>query len=384
MKKILSLIVVVGMLLAVMTGCAGNTATTTTTKAAAGATTTAATGGALKELHVGFIYVGPVGDGGFTLAHDNGRVAMEKALANYNGYKVVTHFVENVPETEECETAMENLIKQYDCKVIFSTSFGFMDYTKTLAAKYPDVKFMHCSGYETADNMGNYFGRMYQARYLCGIAAGKATTTNKIGYVAAMKIPEVVRGIDAFTLGVRSVNPNATVQVVWTNTWIDPSMEKQAAESLLDAGCDVLTMHQDSTETVAAAEAAGKYSIAYHLSMKNVAPKGYLTGAIWDLGSYYTGVVKSVIDGTWKNESYWGSIKTGIVKLDEFGPSVKDETKQIIADKLAKIESGDWDVFWGPIKDQTGAVKVADGQKLTDADMLSIDWFVEGVQGDAK
>ena len=330
-----------------------------------------------KEVKVGFIYVGPVSDGGFTYAQDQGRLYLES-----KGYK--TEKMESVPEGADCKTAMENLIKD-GCNVIFATSFGYMDYVAELADKYPDVVFEHCSGSKMNDkNFGNYFGREYQARYLAGIAAGKATKSNKIGYVAAMKIPECIRGIDAFTLGVRSVNPEATVNVVWTNTWYGPDIEKQAAESLLDQGCDVMAQHQDTSEPVAAAEAAGAFSTGYNSPMGAKAPKGYLTSPIWNFGPYFEKIAKSVADGTYKPESYWGGLETGTIALDAYGPSVTDDTKKLIDDTAAKIKDHSWDVFTGPIKDQSGAVKVADGAKLTDAEMLSIDWFVEGVVGDAK
>lgn len=331
-----------------------------------------------KNFKVGFIYIGPTGDMGYSYAQDQGRLYMEKELG------VKTEKIESVPESADCKTAMENLIKG-GCKVIFATSYGYMTYTEELAKKYPKVIFEHCSGNLMNDtNFGNYFGRIYQARYLAGIAAGKATKTNKIGYVAAMKIPEVVRGINAFTLGVRSVNPEATVNVVWTNTWYDPTIEKQSAEGLLAAGCDVMAQHQDTASPVIAAEEKGAFSTGYNSTMKSYAPNGYLTSPIWNWGPYFSKIVKSVMDGNYKPASYWGGLETGTVVLDEFGPSVTQETKDLIAAKADEIKSGKWDVFTGPINDQTGAEKVAAGVKLTDAEMLSFDWFVEGVVGEVQ
>lgn len=331
-----------------------------------------------KNFKVGFIYVGPVGDMGYSYAQDQGRKYMVEKLG------VTTKIVESVPENADCKVAMENLIKE-GCKVIFATSYGYMPYVKELAEKYPNVIFEHCSGYEKNDkNFGNYFAREYQARYLTGIAAGKATKTNKIGYVAAMKIPECIRGINAFTLGVRSVNPDAIVSVVWTDTWYDPTKETQAAQSLLDNGCDVMAQHQDTTSAVAAAEAKGVFSTGYNSPMGSAAPKGYLTSPIWNWGPYFETVVKSVMDKTYKPESYWGGLETGTITLDAYGPSVSDETKGLIDAAAAKIKDKSWDVFTGPIKDQSGAVKVAEGAKLTDEEMLSMDWFVEGVEGSTK
>ena len=331
-----------------------------------------------KDMKVGFIYIGPVGDEGFTKAQDDGRKALEKDLG------VSTLFIENVPEGADCKASMEDLIRK-GCKVIFATSFGYQDYVAEMAEKYPNVVFEHCSGSKMNDkNFGNYFGREYQGRYLAGMAAGKATKTNKIGYVAAMKIPECIRGINAFTLGVRAVNPEATVNVVWTNTWYDPTVEKQSAESLLQAGCDVMAQHQDTPSALQAAEAANAFSTGYNTSMIAKAPKGYLTSPIWNWGPYFEKVVKSVMDKTYKPESYWGGLETGTIAIDQFGPSVTQETKDAISAKSDEIKSGKWDVFYGPIKDQSGAEKVATGAKMTDGEMLSMDWFVEGVVGSPK
>ena len=360
MKKFLVILIAVAMLASIMvvgTGCQSNDP---------------------KAFKVGFIYIGPVGDGGFTFAQDQGR----KYLVDKLG--VTTYILENVAEGVDCKVQMENLIKK-GCKVIFATSFGYMKYVDELATKYPNVIFEHCSGYMKNDtNFGNYFGREYQARYLAGIAAGKATKSNLIGYVAAMKIPEVIRGIDAFTLGVRSVNPKAIVKVVWTNTWYDPTIEKQSAESLLAVGCDVMAQHQDTTAALEAAEAAGKFSTGYNSSMITKAPKFYLTSPVWNWGPYFEQVVSSVMKNTYKPASYWGGLETGTIALDQFGPSVDQATKDAITVKSDEMKKHTWDVFTGPIKDQSGAVKVAEGAKMSDGDMLSIDWFVEGVEGSTK
>ena len=216
---------------------------------------------------------------------------------------------------------------------------------------------------------------------MSGIAAGKQTTSNVIGYVAAFPIPEVVRGINAFTLGVRSVNPQAKVKVIWTNTWYDPAKEKQAAMSLLDAGADVIAQHQDTPGPMQAAEEKGKFGIGYNTDMSKMAPKAVLTSPIWNWGPYYVKVVEAVKNKTWKSEQYWGSMADNIVDLAPYGPMVKDDTKKLIEEAKKKIVAGQWDVFWGPVKDQSGAVKIAAGQKMSDADMLGFNWFVEGVDG---
>lgn len=327
-----------------------------------------------EKMKVAFMYVGPVGDGGWSYAHDQGRKYLEEKLP------VETSIVESVPEGADAERVLTQLAEKGN-KVIFSTSFGFMDYTINVAKKYPDVVFMHCSGFKTDKNVGTYFGRMYQARYLTGIVAGKTTQSNKIGYVAAFPIPEVIRGINAFTLGVRSVNPNATVKVVWTNTWYDPAAEKDAGKTLLDAGCDVVAQHQDTPGPQQAAEEKGKFGVGYNSDMSKAAPKAVLTSAVWNWGPFYEKTVKAVMDGTWKSEQYWGPMSEGIVDIAPYGPMVPDDVKQTVDAAKQKILGGQWDVFTGPIKDQKGVEKVPAGQRMSDKDMWEINWFVEGVDG---
>ena len=309
--------------------------------------------------------------------HDEGRLAMIEAIG---ADKVETIVQEEVPEDQGIESVMNAMIDN-GAEIIFANSFGYMDYVEKVAKANPDVKFMHFSGYLQGENYGNYFGRMYQPRYLTGVAAGLTTENGKIGYVAAMPTPEVIRGINAFTLGVRSVNPEATVQVSWTNTWYDPAVEKQAAEALLDAGVDTIAQHQDSTAPQQAAAERGAYSVGYNTDMSAANPEGYISAPVWHLGAIYTSQMQSVLDGTWKAESYWGGMDDGVIGLSEFGTCVTDETKAAVKAVQDKILAGEFDVFEGEIKDQNGDVKVAAGEKLSDADMLSMMWFVEGVIG---
>lgn len=325
------------------------------------------------EMVVGFIYVGPIGDGGWTFAHNEGRLMVERELG------VKTLYKESVPEDQEVINAMKDMIDQ-GAKVIFATSFGYMDYVEQLSKQYPNVAFLHCSGYKMTENMGNYFGRMYQPRYLSGIVAGLKTETNNIGYVAAFEIPEVVRGINAFTLGVRSVNPDAVVNVRWTQTWYDPAREKEAAKALLDAGADVIAMHQDTAGPLQAAEEAGAFAIGYNTDMVAAAPGAYMTAPIWNWGPYYVSQVKAVMEGTWKPESYWGGMKEGIVALAPLTALAPAEAAAIIDAEKAAILSGETDVFVGPIFDNKGTLRVAEGEKMTDGQMLSFDWFVQGVK----
>ncbi|HHW41523.1 MAG TPA: BMP family ABC transporter substrate-binding protein [Syntrophomonadaceae bacterium] len=327
-----------------------------------------------EKLKVAFIYIGPVGDAGWTYAHEQGRKYLEQHVPD-----IETKIVEKVPEVDGEKVATQLVQEGY--KVIFATSFGYMDGIINVAKKYPNIIFLHCSGYKTAPNVGTYFGRMYQARYLSGIVAGKMTKTNKIGYVAAFPIPEVVRGINAFTLGVRAVNPKATVNVVWTNTWLNPALEKDAAKSLLEQGCDIITQHQDSPGPMQAAEEKGAYGIGYNSDMSKYAPKAFLTAPVWNWGPYYVKVINEIKEGKWKSSQYWGPMSDGVVGLAPFSKAVPEDVRKLVEEKKQLIVSGKWDVFTGPIKDQKGEIRVKDGERMTDQAMLSFDWFVEGVQG---
>ena len=331
-----------------------------------------------EKVKAGFIYIGSANDGGYSQVHDEGRQEM---LANIGEDKVETLVREDVPEDQTVENVMNEMIDQ-GANIIFANSYNYQDYMKKVAEANPDVKFMHFSGSILGDNYGNYFGRMYQPRYLTGIAAGLTTQNNKIGYVAAMQTPEVIRGINAFTLGVRSVNPDATVQVVWTNTWYDPAVEKQAAESLLDAGVDTIAQHQDTTAAQQAAADRGAFSVGYNKDMREANPEGFIASPVWHLGALYTEQVQAVVDGTWAPSVYWGGIADGVVDISDFGDCVSEETKAAVNEAREKIINGEFDVFTGEIKDQNGEVKVAEGQKLSDEELLSMMWFVEGVIGE--
>ncbi|MEA4884316.1 MAG: BMP family ABC transporter substrate-binding protein [Clostridia bacterium] len=328
-----------------------------------------------EKVKVGFMYIGPVGDAGWTLAHDEGRRYLEKALP-----WVETVFVESVPETSESERIMTQMARQ-GCKVIFATSFGYMDYVQNVAKQFPKVYFEHCSGFKTAPNVATYFGRIYEARFLSGMVAGKMTKSNILGYVAAFPIPEVVRGINAFTRGVRYVNPNAKVKVVWTNTWYDPATEKEAAKAVLDAGADVIAQHQDTPGPMQAAAERGKYGVSYNSPMGKFAPNAILTGPVWNWGPYYVRRVKEARDGSWKPTEYWGGVVDGIVDLAPYGSMVSEALKKLVADKRVEIVAGKFHPFAGPIKDQFGKLRVPAGTTMTDAELLSFDWFVEGVDG---
>jgi basic membrane protein A len=327
------------------------------------------------KTKVAFIHNGSINDGGWSNSHSDGRLQLLKDNKN-----VEATYVENVGDGADAERVITQLAAQGN-KVIFAASFGYMDSVLNVAKKYPNVVFEHCSGYKSSENMGNYFGRMYEARYLTGIVAGLQTKTNKIGYVAAFPIPEVVRGINAFTLGVQSVNKDASVKVIWSNTWYDPAKEKQAGITLIDDGCDVITQHQDTVGPQIAAEERGVYSIGYHMDMSKAAPKAVLTSAVWHWGPFYEKTVKEVQDGTWKSNAYWGGIKEGIVDIAPYGPMVPDTTKKAVAEVKKAMLDGTFTPFEGPVLDQAGKVRVPKGEVLADKDLLSMNWFVQGVDG---
>ncbi len=331
---------------------------------------------AAEKIKVGFVYVGPIGDGGWTYQHDLGRKELEKAFPG----KVETACVESVPEGPDAERVFESFARK-GFKVIFGTSFGYMDAMLKVAKKYPNVVFMHCSGFKRTKNMGTYFGRMYQARYLSGLIAGAMTKSKKIGYVAAHPIPEVIRGINAFTLGVRKVCPDAVVKVIWTFSWYDPAKEKEAAKALIDSGCDVLAMHADSGAVPQAAEEAGVWVIGYDSDMSKFAPTRHLTAPVWHWGVVYKYVVKSVMDGTWKSEDIWWGLDKGLVGLTKISSAVPKDIVKLVNTEKERIIKGKFDVFEGPIKDQSGKIKVPAGKKMTDKELLSMKWFVEGVEG---
>ncbi|WP_310550818.1 BMP family ABC transporter substrate-binding protein [Paenibacillus glufosinatiresistens] len=341
-------------------------------EASAGASAAPATASG-KTPKVAFVYIGPPGDGGYTYQHDLGRKYMEEKL----GLKADT--VENIPEGPDAERTITELAQNHD--IVFTTSFGYMDYTLNVAGKFPDVKFDHASGYKTAANMGTYFGKNYEASYLTGIAAGKMTKKNHLGYVGAFPISEVIYNLNAFTLGAQSVNPDVKVDVVWTNTWYDPTTERQAAISLLDKGADVLLAYQDSPATLQAAKERGALAGGNDSDMKKYAPDNYLTNPVWNWGPYYEKTVQSVKDGTWKSESFVGSMADGMIDLAPFGDRIPLEVQDLVAAAKAKIISGELNVFTGPISDNQGAVKVAEGQSLTHEEVLKMDWLAKGVEG---
>ncbi|RIX51715.1 BMP family ABC transporter substrate-binding protein [Paenibacillus nanensis] len=322
---------------------------------------------------VAFVYIGVPGDGGWTFEHDKARQAIEEKF----GIKAT--IVENVPEGPDAERVFEELAQDHD--LIFGTSFGYMDPMYNVAQKYPDVKFMHATGYKTLPNLATYQGKGYQPGYLAGIAAGMLTKNNKIGYVGAFPIPEVIYTINAFTLGAQSVNPDIEVSVVWSNTWFDPATERQAAISLLDQGVDVLANYQDSPAGIQAAQERGVWGMGNDSDMNRYAPETYVTNPVLNWAPYYTDVIQSVIDGTWESHQFYGGFKEGMVEIAPYGKNVPQDVKDAVDAKKAEIQAETFDVFTGPIYDQSGSEKVAAGAALPLEDILAMDYFVKGVKG---
>jgi simple sugar transport system substrate-binding protein len=329
-----------------------------------------------EPLKVGFVYVSPIGDAGWTTQHNRGREQMQAAL----GDKVTTSFVEKVPEGADAERVIRDLASQGH-KLIFTTSFGFMNPTIKVAEEFPDVKFEHATGYKSAANVGTYNVRFYEGRYAAGVLAGKVTKTNTLGYVGAFPIPEVLQGINAFTLGARSVNPKVQVRVVWVNSWYDPGKERDAANALLGQGADIVTHHTDSSAVVATAEEKGKMAIAYHSDMSRFGPKAQLAAVTHHWGEYYTKTAQSVLDGNWKPGNLWGGMKDGMIKVEAFNASVPKEVVEQVEAKAAAIKAGEFHPFTGPIVGNDGKEIAAKGVVLTDEQLGRMDFYVQGVVG---
>lgn len=353
-------------------GSSDNTSTTDAPIDTAAPDTVAPT----ADLKVAVVYIGVPGDAGWTYQHDQGIAELEAALG------ITVTRLENIPEGAEATATYDKLARD-GYNLIFGTSFGYMDPMVETAAKYPDVCFEHNSGYKTSTNLGTYFGANSDASYLSGIAAGAASASGKIGFVAAFPIPEVVRNINAYTLGARSVNPDATVQVTWTSTWFDPAKEKEAAQSLLDAGVDVLGMYQDSTATGEAAKEAGaKWTGNDSDTKAGDFPDTWLTAPVWEWGPYYIQTAESMIAGVCPVDQFYGDMADGTVRLGVFGSSVSAETQATIAAAQASIIDGSFSVFTGPIKDNTGTEQIAAGAVAPLGDLLGMQYLVEGVIGE--
>ena len=334
---------------------------------------------AKPPLKVAFVYVSPIGEAGWTFQHEQGRLAMQQAL----GDRVVSTVVEAVAEGADSERVMRDLAAQGNT-LIFATSFGYLEPALRVAADHPNVKFEHAGGYKTAANLGTYNARYYEARYLAGLLAGQASRSGVAGYVAGFPVPEVVQGINAFTLGMRAANPSAQVRVLWLNTWFDPAREREAAQTLVNLGADVLTNHSGSPAVPQTAQAnfkaKGVRAIAYQSDMHAYAPDAQLAAITQQWGSYYTQVARSVLKGTWKAEPVWAGMKDGLVRLDAIDAAVPRDVQALIESRRKGIVAGTFKPFAAPLVDNDGQVRLAKGS-LDDAAIGSMNWFVQGVVG---
>jgi basic membrane protein A len=332
-----------------------------------------ASGGPLK---VAFTYVGPVGDAGWTFAHDRAR----KAVAEKFGAKIATTFVENVPESADAERVFRDLVDQGNT-LIFGTTFGYMEAMLKVAKEFDVVRFEHATGYKTAKNLRTYDSRTYEGAYLAGVVAGALTKTKTLGVVASIPIPEVIRNIDSFTLGAQSQKPDVTTKVVWINRWFDPPKEGEAARALLNQGADVLLQNTDSSAVLQTAEKAGKFAFGWDSDMSKYGPNAHLASAVINWAPYYEKAVGDALGGTWKTEQTWWGVKEGAIDLVSLSDKVPADTKAKIAEIKAGLTSGSFSIWKGPIADQSGKPLLEAGAVADDKFLLGINFYVKGVEG---
>jgi simple sugar transport system substrate-binding protein len=331
---------------------------------------------ATEPPKVGFVYVAPLTDAGWVRQHEDARQAVQAAF----GKRVQTSFVENVAEGADAERVIRDLAATGH-KLIFTPSFGYMEPTLKVARDFPDVKFESITGYKTAPNVATANARYYEGRYLAGIAAGRLTRTNVAGYVAGFPIPEVLQGINAFTLGMRSVNPKAQVKVVWLNAWFDPPKEREAAMTLMNQDADVLVFHTGSSAVMAAAQERGKLAIGYHSDMRKAAPDAQVLAVTHQWADYYKRRTQAALDGTWKSGDVWGGVKQGMIQVGWFGPKVPKAVQSEVLQRQKDIAAGKLRPFAGPIADNEGHEVLAKGKAMTDEQILTMNFLVSGVQG---
>ena len=332
----------------------------------------------VEPLKVGFVYVAPLLDAGWVHQHDEGRKAVEAALGN----RVQTRFVENVAEGPDGERVIRDLAQQ-GYGLIFTPSFGYMEATLKVAQEFPSVRFESITGYKTAANVATANARYYEGRYLAGIAAGRLTKSHVAGYVAGFPIPEVLQGINAFALGMRSVDAQAQVHVVWLNAWFDPTRERDAAMTLFNQNADVIAFHTASTAVMAAAQERGKLAVAYHSDMRNVAPDAQILAVTHQWGAYYTQRARAVLNGSWKSGNVWGGVREGMIRVEGFGSAVPAVVQQEVLARQKDIAAGKLQPFRAQqaVLDNEGRQVIAAGQSLNDAQILGMNWLVQGVQG---
>ena len=328
---------------------------------------------AADKLKVGFIYVGPIGDHGWTYAHDQGRLALEGEL----GDMVETVYVESVPEGADAERAIERLARQ-GAGLIFTTSFGYMNPTIKVAERFPDVKFEHATGYKQSDNVASYNARFHEGRYVIGQIAARMSKSGVAGYIASFPIPEVVMGINAFLLGAQTVNPDFKLKVVWVNTWFDPGKEADAAKVLIGQGADIITQHTDSTAPLQIAEEQGVHAFGQASDMIHFAPKAQLTSIIDNWAPYYVARAKAVLGGTWESMDTWNGMAAGTVKMAPY-TNMPDDVAAAAMETEAMIASGELNPFAGPVYKQDGTLAVPEGEIMDDGTLAGMNWYVQGV-----
>jgi simple sugar transport system substrate-binding protein len=329
-----------------------------------------------EPLKIAFAYVGPVGDGGWTFAHDNGRKEIEKAF----GDKVVTTFVEKVPESADAERVIRDMAAQGN-KLIFGTTFGYMEPMLKVAADNKGIKFEHATGYKTAENMRTYDSRTYEGAYMAGVIAGKMTKTNVLGVVASIPIPEVIRNINSYTMGAQSVNPKIKTKVVWVNEWFNPPKESEAATSLINAGADVLMQNTDSSAVLQTAEKMGKRAFGWDSDMTAYGPKAHLGSAVINWGPYYVKAVGEALDGKWSTGSSWWGVKEGAIEMVNVAADVPEDIKKRIAEINAGLKDGSFSIWKGPIVDQSGKEMLAKDVIADDKYLGGVMFYVKGVEG---
>ena len=345
--------------------------------APAAAPAAAASAPAPEPLKIAFAYVGPVGDGGWTFAHDNARKALEKEF----GDKIKTSFAENVPESADAERVIRDMATQGN-KLIFGTTFGYMEPMLKIAPDFKDVKFEHATGFKQAENMRTYDSRTYEGAYMAGIIAGKMTKTNTLGVVASIPIPEVIRNINSFTLGAQSVNPKVKTKVVWVNGWFDPPKETEAATSLMNGGADVLFQNTDSPAVLKAAEAKGKRAFGWDSDMTAYGPKAHLASAVINWGPYYSKATKEALDGSWKGGTgVWWGVKEGAIDIVSIAEDVPADIKTKVADVKKGLADGSYVIWKGPITDNNGKVQIAKDAAADDKFLGGLNFYVKGVEG---
>ena len=337
---------------------------------------------ATPPVKAAFVYVTPVLPAGWTRQHEEGRLQLERDLQG----QVQTKAVDNVPEGADAERVLRDLVAQGN-QIIFTTSFGYMEPTLRVAKDFPNVRFENITGYKQADNVATANARHYEGRYLSGIAAGRMSQTGVAGFVAGFPIPEVVQGINAFTLGMRSVNPKAQVKVVWLNAWFDPAREREAAMTLMDQGADVLSFQVASTAVMAAAQERGKMAIAFHSDMRKDGPDAQLLAVTHHWGTYYASRAKAVQSGHWTAGDFWGGVKDGMVKVEHFGTKLPKAVREELLARQQQMAAGKLDPFaavQADVRDNQGKVRIPKGQRADDGQLHGMDWLVEGVVGNIQ